>query len=273
MFVVCVFTREFVVRKWYPSRSISSYVLSFGRLYRSRSVEWGTRWRTRTSRPPVRSARRTCECLSGNKPDSHKDPAEISKFGSICIILWSILALYLPIEAGYAVASAPVETSPPAAPLEAAPYLKQGRPAETNSERLSLDRDSTVEHRAARDASGTLVPLDIIQLRGPTEPGSAPVQRRDAVLVRYVARLEDGTIIEDKRRNKAPVLFRAGTATLPAAVDLGVEGMRVGEERRIRVRARDNFHGVNLRLGAAATVPRDGVLFYDVELVGINPYS
>jgi FKBP-type peptidyl-prolyl cis-trans isomerase len=157
--------------------------------------------------------------------------------------------------------------------LEAAPYLKQGRPASANAERPTLKGKSGVEHRLVKDATGSLVPLDMVELQHPTEPDSPRVQRRDAVLVRYIARLEDGTVIEDKRRNKAPVLFRAGTATLPAAVDLGVEGMRVGEERRIRVRARDNFHGVNLRLGAAATVPRDALLFYDVELVGINPYK
>jgi FKBP-type peptidyl-prolyl cis-trans isomerase len=30
---------------------------------------------------------------------------------------------------------------------------------------------------------------------------------------------------------------------------------------------------VNLRLGAAAVVPRESTLYYDIELVGINPYS
>jgi len=159
------------------------------------------------------------------------------------------------------------------APLEAEPYLKQGRPVPATTEPLTLGHAADVEHRVTHDATGTLIPLDIVQLRAPRDVRSPPVRSRDAVLVRYVAFLEDGTVIEDKRNGKTPVFFRAGTATLPAAVDLGVEGMRVGEQRRVRVRAVDNFHGVNLRLGAAAVVPRESTLYYDIELVGINPYS
>jgi FKBP-type peptidyl-prolyl cis-trans isomerase len=94
-------------------------------------------------------------------------------------------------------------------------------------------------------------------------PGSGPTaERGHTVTIRYTGYLNRG----DKFQENIRATFRVGSRKVIAGLSHGVEGMRLGGLRRVRV-------GPHLAYGSAGVpgvIPPNAVLIFDVELLAIE---
>ena len=96
------------------------------------------------------------------------------------------------------------------------------------------------------------------------EPGTGePVRRGQTVVVRVAGRLRRGDIFMEARECR----FAIGARTVVAGLEYGVEGMRIGGRRRIRVPPHLGYRAA----GIPGTVPPNAILWFDLELLGIQP--
>lgn len=61
------------------------------------------------------------------------------------------------------------------------------------------------------------------------------VKKGDKVKVEYVGKLEDGTIFDSSEIQKAPLEFVVGSGELIKGFEQGIIGMKVGEEKEIKL--------------------------------------
>jgi FK506-binding nuclear protein len=84
------------------------------------------------------------------------------------------------------------------------------------------------------------------------------------VFVRYVGRLKNGTVF-DQTKGKSSFKFRLGVGEVIKGWDRGVEGMRVGDKRKLVIPPVMGY-------GSSKTgpIPANSVLHFDVELVDVK---
>ncbi len=94
--------------------------------------------------------------------------------------------------------------------------------------------------------------------------GDGPcAQQGSTVEVRYDLSLNRGERVQEERVCR----FRLGARQVVAGLEYGVEGMRVGGERRIRVGPHLGYRGE----GVAGAIPADAVLVFRVNLLQVEP--
>jgi FKBP-type peptidyl-prolyl cis-trans isomerase len=95
------------------------------------------------------------------------------------------------------------------------------------------------------------------------EPGKGPAARRgDRVTVAYSLSLNRGEVVQTVESYS----FTLGRRQVVAALDYGVEGMRVGGRRRFRA----GSHLAYRDEGVPGVVPPGAVLIFDVRLLAID---
>ena len=89
----------------------------------------------------------------------------------------------------------------------------------------------------------------------------------DTVTVHYTGKLENGKKFDSSVDRGTPFSFHLGAGEVIQGWDLGVSGMKVGEQRRLTIPA-------NLGYGAAGTpggpIPPNATLIFDVELLAVK---
>ena len=101
-----------------------------------------------------------------------------------------------------------------------------------------------------------------VQYEDLREGQGAPAQRGCVVEIRYDLFLNRG----DKIQENQTTSFRIGDRNVIAGLDYGVEGMRQGGERRVRV----GPHLAYREEGVPGVVPPDAVLEFHVTLVRVD---
>ncbi|KAG9145411.1 hypothetical protein Leryth_022910 [Lithospermum erythrorhizon] len=86
------------------------------------------------------------------------------------------------------------------------------------------------------------------------------------VSVRYIGKLKQNGKIFDSNIGKAPFKFRLGVGQVIKGWDVGVNGMRVGDKRRLTIPPSMGY-GTK---GAGAVIPGNSWLVFDVELIDVN---
>ncbi|XP_031093853.1 peptidyl-prolyl cis-trans isomerase FKBP53 [Ipomoea triloba] len=86
------------------------------------------------------------------------------------------------------------------------------------------------------------------------------------VSVRYIGKLKKNGKIFDSTVGKAPFKFRLGIGQVIKGWDVGVEGMRVGDKRRLTIPPAMGYGAK----GAGGVIPPNAWLVFDVELVDVN---
>jgi FKBP-type peptidyl-prolyl cis-trans isomerase len=97
-------------------------------------------------------------------------------------------------------------------------------------------------------------------------PGTGPAAKLgDKVAIHYVGTLLDGTKFASSRDKNEPMTFTLGQRSVVKGMTQGVQGMKVGETRRIVVPPA-------LAYGARSSdkIPPNSTLTYEVELLGIE---
>ncbi len=71
-------------------------------------------------------------------------------------------------------------------------------------------------------------------------PANRVAQKGDTVNVDYTLTLDDGTVV-DSSKGRAPLPFKIGGGQVIPGFDKGVTGMKVGEERTVKVPPEDGY--------------------------------
>jgi peptidylprolyl isomerase len=95
--------------------------------------------------------------------------------------------------------------------------------------------------------------------------GPAPVKGKP-VKVHYTGWLTDGTEFDSSHVRDQPIVIPFNAGVVIKGWDLGLETMRVGGKRRLRIPA-DIAYGAQ---GAGDAIPPDAVLLFDIELVDVD---
>ncbi|XP_010536525.1 PREDICTED: peptidyl-prolyl cis-trans isomerase FKBP53-like [Tarenaya hassleriana] len=85
------------------------------------------------------------------------------------------------------------------------------------------------------------------------------------VSVRYIGKLQKNGKIFDSNVRKAPFKFRLGLGQVIKGWDVGVNGMRVGEKRRLTIPPSMGYG----KKGAGGQIPPNAWLVFDVELIDV----
>ncbi len=99
-----------------------------------------------------------------------------------------------------------------------------------------------------------------------TKADGAAIQKGQLAKVHYTGWLTDGTKFDSSKDRNEPFEFRVGDRQVIRGWDLGVEGMKVGEVRKLTI-ASDLGYGER---GAGNVIPPGATLVFEVELLGIS---
>ena len=88
----------------------------------------------------------------------------------------------------------------------------------------------------------------------------------DKVSVQYTGWLTSGKMFDTSRKRPRAFSFKLGTGSVIKGWDLGVVGMKIGEQRRLIIPSELGY-GVN---GAGSIIPPNAPLVFDVELIRIQ---
>jgi FK506-binding nuclear protein len=92
-----------------------------------------------------------------------------------------------------------------------------------------------------------------------------PPSRGKHVRILYEGRLVDGTTFDSNQNRRRPLTFRLGLREVVAGMDKGLEGMRVGGIREIKIPPAMGYG--NRKTGP---IPANSELHFTVELIGIG---
>ncbi|MBU2082132.1 FKBP-type peptidyl-prolyl cis-trans isomerase [Patescibacteria group bacterium] len=98
------------------------------------------------------------------------------------------------------------------------------------------------------------------------EGTGAVAKNGDTVSVHYVGVLENGTKFDSSVDRGTPFEFSLGAGQVIPGWDIGVEGMKIGEVRKLVIPS-ELAYGPN---GAGDVIPPNATLIFEVQLLGIK---
>lgn len=135
-------------------------------------------------------------------------------------------------------------------------FFIYNRNQETQSE---SDKINNVENMAKFIKNG--VQVEILKV------GTGAVAKNgDTVAVHYVGTLENGVKFDSSVDRGIPFEFNLGVGQVIPGWEIGVEGMKVGEKRKLIIPS-ELAYGER---GAGNVIPPNATLIFEVELLGIK---
>lgn len=150
----------------------------------------------------------------------------------------------------------PEPTEPPAEPAS--------QPAETEPEAAVDAPPSPADVAASADLQTTASGLQYAILKEGS--GNSP-QPGELVSVHYTGSLEDGTIFDSSIKRGQPIQFIIGHGQVIPGWDEGISLLKVGGKGVLAIPS-DLAYGEQ---GAGGVIPPNATLYFEVELVGIDP--
>ena len=98
------------------------------------------------------------------------------------------------------------------------------------------------------------------------EGTGAAAKNGDKVSVHYVGVLENGTKFDSSVDRGIPFEFTLGASQVIPGWDIGVEGMKIGEARKLTIPS-ELAYGSS---GAGNAIPPNATLIFEVQLLGIK---
>ncbi|MDO8424681.1 MAG: FKBP-type peptidyl-prolyl cis-trans isomerase [bacterium] len=88
----------------------------------------------------------------------------------------------------------------------------------------------------------------------------------DQISVHYTGTFENGTKFDSSLDRGQPFSFVLGAGQVIKGWDVGVEGMKIGEKRKLVIPP-ESAYGAG---GIPGAIPQNSTLIFEVELLGIN---
>ncbi len=109
---------------------------------------------------------------------------------------------------------------------------------------------------------------DFIELKIETlKPGTgAAAASGKKVTVHYTGTLTDGKVFDSSENRKAPFTFTLGQGQVIPGWDKGVDGMKVGERRRLSIPSNLAYG----EKGVGSVIPPNAPLVFEVELLSVE---
>ncbi len=98
------------------------------------------------------------------------------------------------------------------------------------------------------------------------EGAGAEAKNGSAVSVHYTGVLENGTKFDSSVDRGTPFEFTLGAGQVIRGWDIGVEGMKIGEKRKLTIPSALAYG----ERGAGGVIPPNATLIFEVELLGIK---
>nr|GMD71597.1 peptidyl-prolyl cis-trans isomerase FKBP43 [Ipomoea batatas] len=127
---------------------------------------------------------------------------------------------------------------------------------------IDLDKGPNVESSLVRTLSNGLTIEDLSM--GEADGKVASPGRK--VKVYYTGMLRENGQVFDSNIGKTPYKFRLGDKHIIDGWNIGVEGMRVGDKRRLTVPPSMGYGSQ----GGGENIPPNSWLVYEIELVGVR---
>ncbi len=105
-----------------------------------------------------------------------------------------------------------------------------------------------------------------VQIEILKEGAGAVAKKGDTVSVHYVGVLENGTKFDSSVDRGTPFEFSLGAGQVIPGWDIGVEGMKIGEARKLVIPS-ELAYGSS---GAGNVIPPNATLIFEVQLLGIK---
>ncbi|KAJ8552765.1 hypothetical protein K7X08_020158 [Anisodus acutangulus] len=145
---------------------------------------------------------------------------------------------------------------------------QDGKAAVTEVEQDKKNESQEVEENAGSKPShvrtfGNGLVIEDLAMGKPDGKRASPGKK---VGVRYIGKLKKNGKIFDSNIGKRPFEFRLGIGQVIKGWDVGVNGMRIGDKRRITIPPAMGY-GTK---GAGRDIPPNSWLIFDVELINVN---
>lgn len=150
---------------------------------------------------------------------------------------------------------------------------KQESTVDANTKQNVTDKNGSTMEKEEKDEAKTKpkqvrsfpngLVIEELEMGKPDGKRASPGKK---VSVRYIGKLQKNGKIFDSNIGKAPLKFRLGVAQVIKGWDVGVNGMRVGDKRRLTIPPAMGY-GTK---GAGQAIPPNSVLQFDVELVEVS---
>ncbi|MDO8575048.1 MAG: FKBP-type peptidyl-prolyl cis-trans isomerase [bacterium] len=98
------------------------------------------------------------------------------------------------------------------------------------------------------------------------EGAGAEAKNGSAVSVHYTGVLENGTKFDSSVDRGTPFEFTLGAGQVIRGWDIGVEGMKIGEKRKLTIPSPLAYG----ERGAGGVIPPNAALIFEVELLGVK---
>ena len=127
------------------------------------------------------------------------------------------------------------------------------------NQKSQLDKINNLPNMAKFVKNG--VQIEILK-----EGAGIEAKNGNTVAVHYTGILENGTKFDSSVDRRIPFEFTLGAGQVIKGWDIGVEGMRAGEKRKLTIPP-DLAYGSR---GAGGVIPPNATLIFEVELLGIT---
>lgn len=99
------------------------------------------------------------------------------------------------------------------------------------------------------------------------EGSGAQAENGNSVSVHYTGTLIDGAKFDSSLDRGEPFVFTLGAGKVIMGWDLGVQGMQIGEKRKLTIPSELAYGPA----GVSGSIPPNATLIFEIELLQINP--